>query len=103
VPKNQGLPIPAPIDKKSTPKQTCNLPYEGDPFCGNDNNRRAFERRNKKNAAAQSLAKPEAQIEDNKGNVEKPEEKGATTDPSTGESTPAPKAPASAPMWKPGT
>jgi hypothetical protein len=25
----------------TNPKQPCNLPHEGDPFCGNDNNRRA--------------------------------------------------------------
>ena len=43
------------IDKTSTPTQQRDLPHEGDPYCGNDNNRRAHLRKLK----AQAEADPE--------------------------------------------
>jgi len=48
---NHNLPTFSPIDKSSTPKQSRVLPHEGDPFCGNENNRRAAQRRAKAKAA----------------------------------------------------
>lgn len=96
------------VNPDKMPKHPLNLPHEDDPFCGNDNNRRAAERRKKfAEEATRGAAEPAPSKAPDDGSAPAPASDATATDTQGQKAAPqapaapkSPKAPTMPPAWK---